>query len=259
MDDRKWAALRGGPATWLALTIGDGAALALLRPAPHALAGELAHPQRWVARVGADHAAATLAGAALWLAAAWLGLGLLAALAGRLPGAAGALSRRVAGVALPRALYRAAVGAAGLGVLLSPVAASAAGAHPGATHPGTPNGTLSAPRLPASTLPAPVLPRSPSTRPPGARRPAPPPRGSRSPGTQKSTAQAAAVRVSVRAGDSLWRIAAEHLPKGASERRVAAAWPRWFAANREVIGADPDLIVPGEVLRAPGQIGRPAR
>jgi nucleoid-associated protein YgaU len=32
---------------------------------------------------------------------------------------------------------------------------------------------------------------------------------------------------------------------------VAASWPRWYAANRRVIGADPDLILPGQILRPP--------
>jgi nucleoid-associated protein YgaU len=57
--------------------------------------------------------------------------------------------------------------------------------------------------------------------------------------------------VTVRPGDSLWRIAAAHLDRTPTAARVAAAWPQWFAANRDVIGADPDLLVPGEVLHAP--------
>jgi resuscitation-promoting factor RpfA len=55
----------------------------------------------------------------------------------------------------------------------------------------------------------------------------------------------------VRAGDSLWRIAAQRLGGHASSAEIAAAWPRWYAANRPVIGADPDLITPGEHLHAP--------
>ena len=34
-------------------------------------------------------------------------------------------------------------------------------------------------------------------------------------------------------------------------REIAQAWPAWFDANRAVIGEDPDLILPGQVLRAP--------
>jgi nucleoid-associated protein YgaU len=57
--------------------------------------------------------------------------------------------------------------------------------------------------------------------------------------------------VRVRAGDSLWLIAVRHLGPGASDERIAATWPRWYAANRDVIGDDPSLIRPGEQLRPP--------
>ncbi len=60
-----------------------------------------------------------------------------------------------------------------------------------------------------------------------------------------------ATTVTVRQGDSLWAIAAAHLPEGASDSAVADAWPQWYAANRDVIGADPDLIHPGQVLVVP--------
>lgn len=58
--------------------------------------------------------------------------------------------------------------------------------------------------------------------------------------------------VVVRRGDTLWDIAQRHLPAGATTAQVAAEWPRWFAANRSVIGADPDLLLPGTRLVAPG-------
>lgn len=63
-------------------------------------------------------------------------------------------------------------------------------------------------------------------------------------------AEAVAGTVTVQRGDSLWRIAAEHLP-GASNAEIAAAWPRWYEANRAVIGAEPALIHPGQVLQVP--------
>ncbi|MBN0041007.1 LysM peptidoglycan-binding domain-containing protein [Cellulosimicrobium cellulans] len=52
-------------------------------------------------------------------------------------------------------------------------------------------------------------------------------------------------------GDSLWSIAARHLPDGASDAQVAHAVQRWYAANVGVIGDDPDLVRPGQVLVAP--------
>jgi len=58
--------------------------------------------------------------------------------------------------------------------------------------------------------------------------------------------------VTVRRGDSLWSIARSHLGPDASDADVARAWPRWYAANREAIGVDPDLLVPGLQLVPPG-------
>lgn len=63
--------------------------------------------------------------------------------------------------------------------------------------------------------------------------------------------QAVADELVVRSGDSLWDIAARHLGPQASAAEVAAEWPRWHAANREVIGPDPDLLLPGQRLVPP--------
>jgi nucleoid-associated protein YgaU len=53
----------------------------------------------------------------------------------------------------------------------------------------------------------------------------------------------------VRPGDSLWSIAQAHPAEDVDvERRWRAIW----AANRDVVGADPDLIHPGQALRLPG-------
>jgi nucleoid-associated protein YgaU len=57
--------------------------------------------------------------------------------------------------------------------------------------------------------------------------------------------------VVVQPGDSLWVIAARALGPQASDRRVAQAWPRWWAANRAVLGATPELIHPGTHLVPP--------
>ncbi|MEU4196350.1 LysM peptidoglycan-binding domain-containing protein [Kribbella sp. NPDC026611] len=58
-------------------------------------------------------------------------------------------------------------------------------------------------------------------------------------------------RVVVREGDSLWAIAARELGPGASNAEIAARWPDWYAVNRRLIGPDPELILPGQVLRVP--------
>jgi len=55
----------------------------------------------------------------------------------------------------------------------------------------------------------------------------------------------------VRPGDSLWLIAARQLGPQPSATEIADAWPRWYVANKRLIGSDPDLIRPGQVLHAP--------
>jgi nucleoid-associated protein YgaU len=55
----------------------------------------------------------------------------------------------------------------------------------------------------------------------------------------------------VRPGDTLWAIAARQLGPHATAAQIAAQWPRWYASDRSVIGDDPNLIRPGELLRAP--------
>ncbi|MDP9417382.1 MAG: hypothetical protein M3P48_06025 [Actinomycetota bacterium] len=62
---------------------------------------------------------------------------------------------------------------------------------------------------------------------------------------------AAAEEVVVRRGDTLWDIAARGLGPGATAEDIAREWPRWYAANAAVIGADPDLLLPGQLLRPP--------
>ncbi|MEW1806148.1 hypothetical protein [Pseudarthrobacter sp. NPDC080039] len=57
--------------------------------------------------------------------------------------------------------------------------------------------------------------------------------------------------VTVLAGDTLWDIVACFLGPEASEVDIALEWPRWYAANRALIGGSPDVLLPGQVLQAP--------
>lgn len=57
--------------------------------------------------------------------------------------------------------------------------------------------------------------------------------------------------VTVLAGDTLWDIAKKDLGPGASDVEVALHWPRWYQANRALIGLSPDVLLPGQVLHAP--------
>ena len=167
-------------------------------------------------------------------------------------------SMRLAGLeraAVPRVLRRLAATAVGVGVL----AGAGAGAASAAPAPVTVALAPLVPSWPAETTPPPAPVPAPATSDPAQGSPgtplgtdtgagpgrtaslAPPPRGVEQVGPV----------VVVEPGDCLWRIAAEHLPPGAGAARVAAEWPRWWAANRDVVGPDPDLILPGQHLRAP--------
>ena len=55
----------------------------------------------------------------------------------------------------------------------------------------------------------------------------------------------------VQHGDTLWGLAAAELGPDATDSAIAARWPQWYAANRALIGPDPDLLYPGQVLRIP--------
>jgi len=55
----------------------------------------------------------------------------------------------------------------------------------------------------------------------------------------------------VRGGDSLWAIARDHLGEPGSAADIEAYVDRLYADNRSVVGADPDLIRPGQHLRMP--------
>jgi nucleoid-associated protein YgaU len=148
---------------------------------------------------------------------------------------------------------------------------SAAGSSAGASTPS------SLPTSTRSSLPAPIWPstgpgsatHSTATRPSDAPSPpaaspnpdgrgsapgppAPRPRGSAPPDAPAPRAAPSGGKpVTVRGGESLWLIAARRLGPHASDSQIAAAWPRWYAANRSVIGDDPALIRPGQVLRTP--------
>ncbi len=59
--------------------------------------------------------------------------------------------------------------------------------------------------------------------------------------------------VVVRPGDTLWSIARARLGPDADVAGTARACDRWYHANRDVIGDDPDLIQPGQRLTAPSE------
>jgi len=77
------------------------------------------------------------------------------------------------------------------------------------------------------------------------------PSGKSSPGSVDSSP----ARHTVVAGDTLWDIAARTL-RTDDLRRIARYWPRLHRTNRAVIGRDPNLLLPGQVLRLPREDDR---
>lgn len=126
--------------------------------------------------------------------------------------------------------------------------------------PDSPSAPSAVPSMPSSGEPAgATAPGTTTTETPAPAAPARAPEG-RSATTEQRDAALTVVRdvapdgppeVVVVRGDSLWSIAARHLPDGASDAQVADAVQRWYAANVEVVGDDPDLVRPGQVLVAP--------
>ena len=222
------------------LTLADAETVVGLRPSAR-LGTDRTAPHAWLARVGADVAVTELAAAALWLAACWLAVGLVASGVAAMPGAGGRAGRRLAAAVLPRAVYRRSRGRPGSASSCRPLRPARSGRR-----------RRRRPRLPPGPHPTPSLRR--------AGRPARCSRRrtthsrithSRTTHRRNNRAQpASASQVVVAPGESLWSIAADHLHRP-SPQRVAAAWPRWYAANRAVIGTDPNHIAAGEVLDPP--------
>lgn len=195
-----------------------------------------------------------------WCLAAWLVLTVVLTAGAHLPGLAGqalaAVSRRVAPAAVRRAVQVA------LGLT---VAVGTLGASPALAAPGPPPGPAGAPAvsLDWAGAPAPTedgAPRNldwPDTTGTGttAREQA-----RSAPTAPEPTAAAAAESapgepVVVRPSDTLWDLAEQDLAaRGTSaptDAEVAQAWPSWWAANREAVGDDPDLLLPGTHLTPP--------
>ncbi len=233
----------------------DATALVALAPDWAQLARGLSAPNAWVASIGADQAAARLAAAALWCAAVWLGFGLTAILLAAAPGVTGAIGRHVARRVLPAALVRTVAGTIGLSVLLAP---AAAGAHVVGQHGGSNLGSGSHPTqglsIATATATAPAWPsdRPLTTRPSPGWPSAPGQPSTTQPATSStSVPPATAEQVTVRPGDSLWLITAQRLGPSASAAEIAVAWRQSYSANRAVIGSDPGMLHPGEVLAIP--------
>jgi nucleoid-associated protein YgaU len=77
----------------------------------------------------------------------------------------------------------------------------------------------------------------------------------RSPVSRMATLGGAGSDYTVVTGDTLWGIARSILSQSGTHPdggEVSVAWKAIYQANTEVVGADPNLILPGQVLKIPG-------
>jgi nucleoid-associated protein YgaU len=212
---------------------GIAIALGALTPAFPAMADAVAGAQRTVDTQGADVLVASAAGLFAWAVWVWGALGLVLTAASAVPGAVGGAADALLHVALPAGARRGAALLLGIGLGIS---APLAGAVLPALAPSASAATTvqDVPDWPAPAQSASPVPD----------RPGPPP-AAPNPGD----------RVVVR-GDCLWYIAAGsllgQLGRLPDDAEVAAAVDAWWRANADVVGPDPDLLLPGQVLRAPG-------
>lgn len=212
-----------GLAAWL---------LARLTPAPAALVDTLRHPQEATLGGGIDTVALAAATVACWVALTWLTAALVASASAVLPGPGGRLADRFAAATVPTGARRL------LAVTLGVAVVTSTGVAPALAGPPQPRPAASTLDLdwPAAGQPAGVASPPIPGAPPATARPAS--------GQRRS-------EVLVRPGDNLWTIAGRQLPPGATDAQIAAAWPRWYLANRSVVGSDPDLLLPGQRLIPP--------
>ncbi|MQA35924.1 hypothetical protein [Modestobacter roseus] len=221
--------------------------LAALGADPAELRAALADPQRLVDGAGPDALVLVGVTAAAWLCWAWGAVGLLLTALSTAPGAAGRAAGRLLGLLLPAGARR----AAALAVGLSLVTAGPTLAWPAA--PPTVVATVSA----GTDLGSPVSvdwPTAPDADWPGSPG-ASSPRSGDVPDGSAPDHRLPAQHVVLR-GDCLWDIAAAWLARtspGApvTDAATATAVAAWWQANADVIGPDPDLLLPGQVLQAP--------
>ena len=208
--------------------------LAALTPGFAAMTGSLTAAQRTVDTAGADALMVSAAGLAAWAVWAWGALGLALTAASALPGLAGAVARVALHVVLPAGARRSAalafglgLGVAGplLGTATALVATPASAAVPVSAVGDVPD--WSVPAAHPQTAPVPDWP----------------------------TAERVAGSHVVVRGDCLWHIAATRLAEERSrtptDADVATAVHAWWTANADVMGPDPDVLFPGQVLRPP--------
>lgn len=193
-----------------------------------------------------SHALESLALAATGLVAAWLALLVLMGAVASLPGGSAAPLRAAATRLAPHLAPRVSAVLVTAAVTVLPV---------GVAH-GAPEAGHLGPQL-ASAADQGASGRDADTGAPepGWRPTAPAPSPDPSVISLVSRGGAEPEAVVVRSGDTLWDIAARHLGDDADAAAIAAAWPLWYSENRELIGPDPDHLLPGTHLVPPEPAG----
>jgi nucleoid-associated protein YgaU len=232
-----------GTAATMALIAG---ALALLTPTIPAMAATLAAAKRTADTAGPDALVISAAGLLAWAVWTWGALGLALTAASALPGMLGGAAHVALHVVLPAGARRSAALALGLGLgVAGPLLGTAAlmAPTPAAAADSWSPSTAGVPDWPASSV---LMDRPASATVHG---PAPD-----WPTAAPTAAPAAGSHVVVR-GECLWHIASDRLlaqhGRTPTDGEVAAAARAWWQANAAVIGADPDLLLPGQVLSPP--------
>ncbi|MEH0111037.1 LysM domain-containing protein [Tersicoccus sp. MR15.9] len=266
-QDDGWSTTEGGGAGTAAavLALGvvnaviGGLLLARLRPGAASIGTSGAEAPLEVA-VGAAVAALGVAIMAWWVLSlvVTMAVELRGRRAGRAPALSSALSpafmRRLVGALLSLHLVAGTAGTAvaapvaPMAVAMAPLDAVASGFV--LVHPTTSGGTGHA----RSTEPSPgadpwFVPRAPALE-DGAPLVRPPTRDAGA-GATTPTGTSSDRTATVVAGDSLWSLTARQLGPLATDVEIARQWPRWYDLNRDVIGPDPAVIRPGQVLRVP--------
>ncbi len=200
--------------------------------------------QRVVDTSGPETLLLTAVATGAWLAWGWGALGLVLTALSALPGLVGLAADAVLRRLLPASGRRAAALALGVGLAAAPALTGCTTAAP------APVVVLAADTEAPAVPDWPAVP-SPAVPPPAESAPA----GSVPADIPDWPAPAPGDHVVLR-GDCLWAIAEADLRARTglepTDAEVATAVERWHATNAAVIGDDPDLLLPGQVLRPPG-------
>lgn len=191
-------------------------------------------PQQLTHEAGADHTAVVIVGLLLWILCGWLTIAVACCMGGALPGRGGRVCSRIGRHISPR-LARRVLGAA-VGISLGPAVAPSAVASPPtytvvAVTDLTQDDAVLIEEAGVDWPVQPAIPVSPTESPPA------PPDGT--------------TTIAVRPGDCLWSLVEAHLGYGATLAEISDEVDRWWDRNADIIGTDPDLLIPDQVLVIP--------